>query len=382
MVLLLASGLAGCECGASAPVDSGTDSGPERDASVEPCGPEHPAIACVPGGSFELPKYWWYGEQQLPPAIDSSPIAEVQLPTFWIDRAEVTVERYAAAVGAGTLPAPPEQCGVRFVTANDPDLGPTSVEELSGWTAAGPDLARLDHPVVCITREEAQAYCESVGGRLPRAAEMMKAARGDGPGPRRFPWGDAPPEPGADRALMLSPEPDGWWLDYASIAVWRGEAAPALGTLPADAAPAGASPYGVLGLSGNVSEHLFDCAVDIAAVYGGLSSDPLIAPASAWRADCPPNSDRGDAYLLAGTHWASGPFTESLSMSVLRRLPLPASAARINVGLAPANDVSGLRFYETFWGEGEVPLDFADVPSERERRSWFVGFRCAYDAAP
>lgn len=373
--LLPAALLAGCECGVPVLLDAGTDAG------MPSCGAEHPTIACVPGGSFELPKYWWYGEQQLPPPIDPSPVAEAHLPTFWIDRREVTVERYAAAVEAGVVPPPPERCGVRFVTGVDPEFGPSSVEEVSGWTGTEPDPARLDHPVVCVTREEAQAYCESVGGRLPRAAEMMKAARGTDPGPRRFPWGNEPPSPGSDRSLMLHSGPDGWWLEYATIGVWRGEADPALGTRNGGGL-AGASPFGVLELSGNVSEHLFDCAVDITTVYGGLSSDPLVVPASGWRADCPPNSDRGEAYLLAGTNWASAPVTESLSMSVVRRLPLPERVERINVGVVPANAVSSLRFAETFWGAGEAPLDFDDVPSERERRSWFVGFRCAYDEAP
>lgn len=166
----------------------------------------------------------------------------------------MTVERYAAAVEAGTVPAPPDSCGVRFIQAVGPYMELASADEVSGWTAGEPYPARLEHPVVCVTREEAQAYCESQGGRLPRAAELMKAARGDGEGPRRFPWGDSPPEPGAHRGLIYAGTPDGWWLAYANIGLWRGEVDVALGTRPADSAADGASPYGVLGLSGNVTE--------------------------------------------------------------------------------------------------------------------------------
>lgn len=46
-----------------------------------------------------------------------------------------------------------------------------------------PQLA--DHPVVNVTRADAIAFCESVGGRLPTAAEWVAAA-----GPHTWPWGD------------------------------------------------------------------------------------------------------------------------------------------------------------------------------------------------
>lgn len=85
-ILLLATALAGCECGAGAALDAGADAarGSGTDAAVEDCGPAHPSVACVGGGWFELAKYWWYGESQLPPAIEPSPLADVHLPTFWI----------------------------------------------------------------------------------------------------------------------------------------------------------------------------------------------------------------------------------------------------------------------------------------------------------
>ncbi len=98
------------------------------------------------------------------------------------------------------------------------------------WLSDGsypPELAR--HPVVFVSWEDALAYTERVGARLPSEAEWEKAARGtNGP---LYPWGN---EFIAGNCNSSESGTDG--------------------TRPVDAHPSGASPYGLMDMAGNVWE--------------------------------------------------------------------------------------------------------------------------------
>jgi serine/threonine-protein kinase len=102
-----------------------------------------------------------------------------------------------------------------------------AVNQPSG-TRAYDDAAKAQHPVVYVTREQAWAYATWVGGRLPRDAEWTRAAQGDDG--RTYPWGNQPPD--ATRANYYPTGPGG--------------------TTPVGSYPAGASPYGLLDMAGNV----------------------------------------------------------------------------------------------------------------------------------
>jgi formylglycine-generating enzyme required for sulfatase activity len=140
------------------------------------------------------------------------PQHSVYLDAFWIDKHEVSNAQYRICVDAGICSAPTTCDGGR-PTFDDP--------------------AKADHPVVCVSWDDAQAYAAWVGGRLPTEAEWEKAARGSSGA--RYPWGDDPPE--CARA------------NYEDCVE---------STVSADSLLSGASPYGALNMAGNVGEWVAD----------------------------------------------------------------------------------------------------------------------------
>ena len=139
------------------------------------------------------------------------PERRVDVPAFAIDRYPVTNRRYAAFTKAAGHPPP------------------------AHWGGPEPPREILDHPVVMVHQEDCRAFARWAGKRLPAEAEWEKAARG--PEGLLFPWGD-----------RFDPEACVWNRDDPA-ARDRGPR-----TLPVDARPKGASPYGVMDLSGNAAE--------------------------------------------------------------------------------------------------------------------------------
>ena len=158
---------------------------------------------------------------------DEAPAHMVTLDGFWIDKTEVTNRQYQGCVAVDGC-EPPVEAGSYYRT------------EYYG----NPEFD--DYPVVWVTRDQAQAYCQWAGGRLPTEAEWEYAARG--PKSWLYPWGN---------------DFDGARLNYCDANCDAGPNDPTVDDGYADTAPVGSYPSGVswvgaLDMAGNVREWVAD----------------------------------------------------------------------------------------------------------------------------
>ena len=146
---------------------------------------------------------------------DAQPAHEVEVSGFWMDEAEVTnaqFRKFVEATGYVTVaerkpkaedfPGVPAEALVAGSLCFQRPLPDSDLRDYRSWWAyvpgaswkhpAGPrsDLAgKENHPVVHIAYEDAEAYAQWAGKRLPTVAEWERAARG-GQEDGVFPWGN------------------------------------------------------------------------------------------------------------------------------------------------------------------------------------------------
>jgi formylglycine-generating enzyme required for sulfatase activity len=192
-------------------------------------------MVCVPAGEFVMGDTGMAQEEYVDECVadghdksdceswvsGQSPTHTVYLDAFWIDKYEVSNKQYRMCVEAGACEE--EGC------PND---------QL---------LIRDSQPVVCVWRQDAEAYAEWVGGKLPTEAQWEKACRGEGS--QAYPWGSA-----FDPERVNFCDRNCTFEDERAIDLDDGYKGPAR----VQSYPQGASPYGALNMLGNVWEWVAD----------------------------------------------------------------------------------------------------------------------------
>jgi formylglycine-generating enzyme len=144
---------------------------------------------------------------------DEAPEHQVYLPTFYMDKKEVTQAEYDRFVRA-------TKRGKPFVPVFEDDQA---------------KILKPDLPAIGMSWSDADAYCRWAGKRLPTEAEWEKAGRGERK--RRYPWGD--------ELEIGHANVDGDEDGFKYLA-------------PPGSFESGRSPYGLYDMTGNVAEWVAD----------------------------------------------------------------------------------------------------------------------------
>lgn len=209
-------------------------------------------------------------------APHEGPVHEIAVDGFWMDEHEVTNAQFAEfvkATGYITMAEKtpriedfpeqvrphirPDQLVPGAIVFTAPKVAPQTLDNFLQWWSYKPGANwrqpqglgssienRMDHPVVCITWEDAAAYAKWAGKRLPTEAEWEYAARG-GTGPKTFTWGND-----AEKRAQYA----NTWL--GAFPLNTNTEANFHGTQPVKSYPA--NEFGLYDMAGNAWEHVAD----------------------------------------------------------------------------------------------------------------------------
>lgn len=186
--------------------DSETDTGSELD----------PNLLEIPGGTFDMGCTADNGMCD----PENQPAHSVTVSPYWIEATEVTVAAYKQCVDAGGCTEP----GLVAPCSYSSPIAP-------------------QHPINCVTWQQATDYCTWKGRRLPTEAEWEFAARADSG--RTYPWGSAEASCVFAHMFQMTSEQSTYGCDTND-------------TAQVGSYPDGASPYGGLDMAGNVEEWVAD----------------------------------------------------------------------------------------------------------------------------
>lgn len=222
----------------------------DGEASIHAGGPDcddlNPAITSAQ--ETFIPAGYFYASRWPAPDHPTSPNAGLErrfLPDFCIDTTEVSLRTYRRCQATWECPIP------------------SGIQQDPSWMTWYQDPLQQDFPVVGLSASDALNVCAAQGKRLPSHDEWEKAARGGlclentrpcpdhtlNPSPQRtFPWGENKPT-----CTLANHTPSETSACYTPTPESHAPPVVAVNTLTP-----GASPYGVLNLSGNAAEWVTD----------------------------------------------------------------------------------------------------------------------------
>ena len=297
------------------------------------------SMVLVPAGSFEMGDPFDEGK------ADERPIHQVALDAFYMDRYEVTIGQYKQFLretAHGTLPdQTPNWIAEKAIA-----LAQKGVPQVVGFTTP-----TNNHPVAGVTFNDAQAYAEWAGKRLPTEAEWEYAARGGLVG-RRYVWGNKPPQK----------------TDCNFTGSFGGEQADDGYLYTAPVGSYAANGYGLYDMAGNAWEWCADWYGENYYASSVLKN--------------PKGPATGTERVIRGSGWSS--YLQHLRLS--RRLKLSPTAP----GFPQATEYSGLKKPDL---DKNIPID-KQKPNQEQKpqadpavkkqvpdNTVWIGFRCVVNLA-
>ncbi len=200
----------------------------------------------IPAGSFMM---GCVGERGLGCKQNEIPRQKVTLSRgFWISRTEVTVDQFQKFVQANNYITDAEKAGFSQIYVRD------HWEKMPGACWQKPGIKQAgNHPVVCVSWNDAVAFSRWAGGRLPTEAEWEYAARG-GRRDEVYAWGN-----------QMIANADGKYygnmIDRSGAATWRWTVPPDYDDKFPETAPVATfvpNDFGLFDMIGNVWEWCAD----------------------------------------------------------------------------------------------------------------------------
>jgi formylglycine-generating enzyme required for sulfatase activity len=227
----------------------------------------------------------WFAQEQ--------PQFTVKVNGYWIGRYEVTNAQYLRFVQGAGYPKPDHWRGGEI---------PEGLENF---------------PVAFVEWEDARAYCEWAGGRLPTELEWERAARG---GDKRvFPWGATWDRTRCRNFEVISGRTYAGYSDgYNALEGWMGAHDEARdGPVAVGSLPAGVSPFGCFEMAGNVAEWCVDWYSE--QIYARYAKGDLTPP--------PPGAERQKVLRGGGF---SGAFPRQFRCAF--RFGIPPTTRDVGIG--------------------------------------------------